>query len=258
MSVIFLRGTNGKKIKGADGLPLYVESSLKTPKRISKVGALVRDSLPGREQGLFRDTFKKSIVNPSDWPALIKAGHGDHRRYINWIYNQKQVGSCASEGLHGCVDVQRERRGMEKIKFNPYPIYYYASGGRDIGSSLTACIREAKSRGMVPDKLWPRSQHRWNDLPPESVWKESKRYRPGEVYDLGNHVEAASALFLGHSVYAAYPGHAWELVTVLNSTQAMWRNSWGSTWDGDGIGVISFSRITFQYGLFAVQSVSDS
>ena len=255
--------STGHAITDAAGMPLYEESDFTPPDGIPSFGALIRDDAPGDSCELWRDVFPKEVIDPSDWKQFVDAGAGDHRSYVNWIYNQGSVGSCASEGLHGCVDSQRERRGLPKVKFNPYPIYYYASGGRDVGSTLVACIREAKARGMVPAKLWPRSQHRWNDLPPASVWAEAKKYKPDEVYDIGNSVESASALFRGHSVYAAYPGHAWQLISVLNTQQAMWRNSWGDDWDGgggggggDGFGVISFSRITFQYGLFAIQTTT--
>jgi len=246
---------DGQVLRDQYGMALYDESDL-TPPEGKAEGALVRDDCPGDLGELWRDKFQRDIIDPSEWAPLVKAGEGNQVQYVNWIYDQDGVGSCASEGLHGCVDSNRQRRGLQKVKFNPWPIYYYASGGVDRGSTLTGCIREAKARGMVPDALWPRANHRWNDLPPADVWKEATKYKPDEIYDIGNWVEACSALFRGHSVYAAYPGHAWQLIAVLNSQQALWRNSWGKDWDDDGIGVINASKITFQYGLFAIQTVS--
>ncbi len=241
-------------------LPIYEESDLTPPegKTTGLAGPVyaTEDDIGER----FLDAFPKDIIDPEDWGDLIQGGMGDNRGYVHWIYDQNGVGSCAAEGLCGCTDSQRERRGLPAVQFNPWCLYggdQGSSGGVDRGSTLTANIRIAQRRGLVPMKLWPRhgaGAHRWNDVPPDSspIWKEAQKYRPHEIYDIRNHVEAASALFKGHSVYAAYPGHAWELIAVLSTVQAAWRNSWGKDWDGDGIGVINWSRMTFQYGLFAI------
>jgi hypothetical protein len=253
--------STGHAITDQYGMPLYEESSLVTPAGIGDgtgfCGALLSPEPPGAIGPLFRDAFPKEIIDPSDWKPLIDNGEGNHRQYVRWILDQNGHGSCAAEGVINCYTTQRHRRGFEEIKFNPWPTYYFSGGGRDNGSSLYANVREGQTRGFVPMDLWPRygaGAHRWNDIPPSSspIWDEAKKYRLNEVYEIGNAIEAASALFKGHTVYAAYPGHAWELLSVLNSSQFEWLNSWGASWDGDGIGVIAASRITWQYGVYAI------
>jgi hypothetical protein len=243
-------------------MALYKETPRRPPDgRVE--GALVRDDKTGELGELFSDAFPREIVDQDDWPGLIQEGAGDHRKYVEFVLDQNGRGSCASEGLANCVTQQRHRRGLPVVKLNPWPNYYRASGGRDIGSSLSENIRVAKQYGFIPMDLWPRygpGAHAWNDLPRDSdpIWSEAAKYKPDEVYDLGNTAEAGSALFSGHSVYAAYPGHAWQLIAVLNTLQGLWLNSWGTNW-GDvepGIGVINFSRLTYQYGLYAIQTTS--
>ena len=247
---------DGSLITDPYGMPMYEEWDVEIIPDGKRMGALPRTDLPGTACEFWRDRFKQYLVNPEDWAELIKAGGGDQRKWVNWIYDQDGIGSCASEGICGCVDTDREHAGLPKVKFNPWPTYYLASGGRDIGSTLTENLKLSRDRGLVPDSLWPRASHRWNDLPPQSVWEEAKKYRVLEFYDIGNAVEAVSALFCNHCVYAAYPGHAWQLIAPLNTLQALWRNSWSESWEDGGFGVISLSQLTYQYGLFAIRTTS--
>ena len=257
--------STGHAITDQYGMPLYEESSIITPEGIGDgtgfCGALMSPEPPGQFE-LFRDAFPKEIIDPSDWKPLLDVGGGDNRPYRKWCYNQRSVGSCAAEGESNCYATQRHRRGFKSIKFNPYVNYYEACGGRDQGSSLYANIKVGQKYHMPMD-LWPRGPggHSWNDIPAPSnpIWNEAKKLRlSDEVYEAGNWIEAASTLFKGHSVYAAYPGHAWELIAVLNSQQAAWNNSWSEEWGDDqdtgigGLGVISASRITWQYNVYCI------
>jgi len=256
-----LKETNGDLIRDHDGFVIYEESDLTPPPGMG-TGALLTDLSPHLvADGIWRDEYPTEVIDPDDWPDLINEGHGDQRKDVHWIYSQKSIGSCAAEGWCGCNDTTRSRRGAEIIQFNPYVNYYFACNGVDRGSGLGENIRVSRQRGLVPMELWPRTgpnAHAWNDVPPDSsgIWREAAKYKPGEVYSIGNTVELASAIFAGHAVYAAYPGHAWQMIAVLSKTQGILRNSWSDTWDGDGYGVISFARVTYQYGLYALRTTS--
>ena len=245
---------DGVQLTDPYGMPMYEEWDISVVPEGKAMGALPRTDVPGSQCEFFRDKFRQLIVDPKDWPELIKAGGGDQRKYVNWIYNQDGIGSCATEGVCACVDSDREHAGLPKVKFNPWPTYYLASGGRDQGSTLTENLKLARDRGLVPDALWPRASHSWNDMPPQSAWDGAKKYRIDEFYEIGNTVEAGSALLTNHRVYAAYPGHAWQLIALLNTLQGIWRNSWGEEWGDKGYGVISLNQLTYDYGLFGIRT----
>lgn len=247
---------DGSRIRDPYGLPMYKEWDIHLVPEGKRMGALPRTTAPGAYCDLYRDRFKQHIVNPEDWPELIKNGAGDQRKYVNWIYDQDGIGSCAAEGLCACVDVDREHAGLPRVKFNPWPLYILSGEGQDNGSTLEDNLKFARERGLVPDELWPRAQHRWNDMPPQSVWDEAKKYRVEEFYDIGSAVEAGSALLTNHCVYAAYPGHAWELIAILNTIQGLWRNSWGTQWGDNGFGVINLSQLTYQWGIYAIRTTT--
>lgn len=259
-----LLDSRGRELKDEYGLPLYEESDLTIPDGIApncgndNAGLKRREDRPGEYSTFWRDEFRRQIIQPEDWAALIREGAGDHVPFVNWIYDQNGVGSCAAEGLCSCADSDRERSGFPKVKFNPWCLYYFSGGGRDQGSTLTENLRIARSRGLVPDDLWPRSQHRWHDVPPDSsdIWRTAQKYRVQEFYEISSSIELVSALFSGHAVYAAYPGHAWQAIQALNTRQIKWRNSWGTQWGENGYGVIDLSRITYQYGLFAIRTTT--
>lgn len=238
------------------GMPLYAETAITVPAG-KRMGALPMSCAPRDVGELFSDKYKRNLVDLGDWPELIKAGEGDHLPYRSpHTYDQDSVGSCAGEGFCNCMMTERARRGQPYVLFNPWPLYYESSGHVDRGSSLDANIRVAKQRGLVPMDLWPRSEHAWNDVPPDSspIWKEAAKYKPDEVSPVGSIIEMGTAMFLGHAMYAAYPGHAWEMIKLLNTQQGLWLNSWDSDWGDNGVGVISFSKLAFNYGLFAIRT----
>ena len=246
------------------GLPIYQESDLRVPETVAtnlpygNAGLPpAREDRPGQNCEFWRDVFRRHIIEPRDWAEWIKRGVGNRRRYCKRVLQQNGIGSCASEGITGCYESLSDMRGLPEVFLNPWPVYYEASGGRDVGSTLQANLKIMREVGGVPDVLWPRSQHRWNDVPPRdhAARKARKNLRIDEYYEVNNATEAVSALFADHAVYAAYPGHAWELVAPLNTVQGLFRNSWGEEWDDDGFGVIAYTDITFQYGIYAIETV---
>ncbi len=258
MNLIPLRSPAGNPILDRYGMPLYEETPIDLPDGRA-TGAVPPATTEGPTAlgDLFYNVFAKEIYDFDKWPELIDNGLGDHLKYrAKRTLDQDGVGSCASEGAFNCIMTQQNRRTGKYTLYNPWPIYYYASNGSDRGSSLPANIREIRQRGGVPMAKWPRYDsagrilHRWNDLPPDDAWEPIYL----EVYTLGNTRELGSAMFLGHTVYAAYPGHAWEYIKVLNSEQGLWLNSWGADWGDNGVGVIAHSRIQYAYQLYAFQT----
>lgn len=93
-----LKEPDGRIATDPYGMPMYEETDIELVPAGKAMGALPRSNVPGSECEFFYDKFKKLIIDPKDWPELIQHGGGDQMRFVNWIYDQDGVGSCAAEG----------------------------------------------------------------------------------------------------------------------------------------------------------------
>jgi len=218
--------------------------------------------LPGQHCGFLSDnaaTLGISLIPQAEWPALINDIGDGLKQNSNWAYDQGQVGSCASEGANGLVDVIRDREGQPKVRFNPYGTYQEndVSGGRDQGSTLGDNMRSVRIRGCHPASLHPRSLG-WRARPSAASYAAALHYRVDEYYEIRNWTEMGSALLQGFCVFTAYPGHAWIMLALKNIQQGLWRNSWSEQWGDGGYGIINASRLQINYGAYCCRTTIDS
>jgi len=195
------------------------------------------------------------IIPEGDWPAEIEK-KADRRHLVWHRYNQRSVGSCASEGCGGGLTFIREVAGLPRVQFNPWSVYRIVSGGYDRGSSLDANLKQYRDVGVLPESYFPRwgaNANRWNSRPP-SGWEEiAQHYRIGEWYYVRNKVEFGSCLLAGHCVYFGYPGHAILAVDLVDSDTILYLNSWGN-WGDNGFGTLSWRNVEWGYGAYSTNT----
>lgn len=223
---------------------------------------------PGCGKGLLFDDTPRSIneVTPGEagipviprnqWAELIAEKNSLNAwpsEYVYHVFNQGQVGSCASEAKDGAMMVVRAISNQEKVIFNPYGTYGRVNGGRDAGSSLTANIEFAQKYGCFPEDIWPRSKG-WRPEPSREAYAEAAKYKLREVVRLRTIDEFGSALLAGFPVYFGYPGHAIFAIKLIDANRFWYQNSWGANWGKNGAATLSFSSIEWNYGAFAFLS----
>jgi hypothetical protein len=215
-----------------------------------KKGLLLRDDRPGESCGFLRDMPTIDVIPVAQWPEWIEAGI-TMRPEVPWIYDQDGVGSCAAESACGGLDLIRSVCGYEPVKFNPWGVYHYTGGGNDNGSTLVANLKFLRERGAYPESVWPRSKG-YRATPDAAADEAAKKYKILEFYEVQSWEEFGSALLHRFPVYWGYTGHAILGVQLLNTSQFLYRNSWGEAWSDNGFGVANASSIQWGYGVYVV------
>ena len=217
-----------------------------------KPSCLPRTTLPGKCEWAPPLEDNIDVIPQNQWDDYGYDVELHH--HVKDIHKQT-LGSCATEACSGSVETKGQMQGLPFVSLNPHPIYYIASGGRDMGSNVDTVLRLCKERGFPPDVVWPRKEHNWREKPPQSVWDDhASHFRIDEVYDLTSIAEVGTALLRGFLCPFGWRGHSCYLLRLLNDRQAEYVNSWGADWGTNGRGVINLSSINFGYGAYAVRS----
>lgn len=216
-----------------------------------KTGCLPRVSKVGGVCPLLSDRVKTIPVG--EWPGLI--GEVELRSRVTKIKDQDGVGSCATESTSQGVEIVRAWSGKPYVELNPWFIYQTTSGGSDRGSSIDENLEFVRANGIAPESIWPRSKG-WRTRPSEEAKAAALEYRIDEFFDITTTEEIGTALLLGFPVVFGWQGHSCVLTQLLSTTEAEYANSWAPTWGDQGFGRIRLSSINFQYGAFAIRTVS--
>jgi len=180
------------------------------------------------------------------------------RPFIEHVFDQDGVGSCAAEGSTQPVQLMMAWNGRTVPKLSPWSVYCFTCDGRDQGSSIDDNLVHIRDVGVLTMETWPRSKG-WNRKPPESLLAdEAAKYRIDEFFDIGSIAEVRTALVLGYPVTYGWKGHCCLLVELKDLDTAFYLNSWGEDWGDHGVGEIKLREIDFRYGAFAVRSVVDA
>jgi len=200
------------------------------------------------------------IIPEAEWEGLILAEKPNLSSLAWYVSSQASVGSCAAEAINNMVAVIREQMGLPRVKFNPYAMYHFSSGGSDRGSTLSENLQIARDDGCVPMSLWGREKG-WRATPSDEALAARVNYRIDEYYGVANWAEMMTALIRGWGIYWGYSGHAIGGVDPLNSSQFMLLNSWGQWGRGTdystmnyGFGVAERRSVMWSYGVYAVRT----
>ena len=194
------------------------------------------------------------VVPIDQWPeriAELNAAKAWPNSHVWTVFNQGNIGSCASEAICGAMQALRSQEGQQKVTFNPYGLYGRVNGGRDAGSTLQDNLSFVQRYGCFPESIWPRSKG-WQAQPSAEAYEAAKAYRLQEVVQVRSREEFGSALLAGLPVYFGYPGHAIFAVELIDQNRFWYVNSWGTNWGQQGRGTLSFSQVAWYYGAYAI------
>lgn len=209
-------------------------------------GCLPRASSFGEVCRVFADDF--ATIPRDQWDAMLNAI--TLRPYVNHIFNQRSVGSCAAESSTQGLQVIRAVNNQPFVKLNPWSVYHFTSGGRDNGSSIDSNLVQLREYGAVPMDDWKRSDG-WRKIPMPN-WRElAEPYRICEFWDIENILEFGSALLLGFPVVFGWEGHSVLAVALKDSRTLIYANSWGEDWNNGGFSTLPLASVNFNYGAFA-------
>lgn len=218
-------------------------------------GCLPRTTRPGQTCPLFSSRVKP--IPRGEWAE--RAAKITLRPFVREVYNQRNVGSCASESKDGAVAIQMAWAGLKHISFNPYGTYHFVNGGRDQGSTLDANLNFGRQYGCFPEAVWPRSNG-WQRKPDEAAMAAAYKNRILEYYDILNVDEFVTSLLLSIPVTFGAKGHAVTAVAHLHERNApLIVNSWGESWEDNGFGIwATYAELSdmLRYGCYAVRTVT--
>lgn len=218
---------------------------------------LIQDDSPDKVKAVSLAEAGIKVIPKSDWGDIISdPNRTPPKGYVKHIFDQDGVGSCASEGICGCVAARRSADGQEHVRLNPWFVYHTVSGGRDSGSSLQSNLAFMQKYGCASHDVWPRSKG-WRARPSDEAYEDALQYRVLEYVRVTNEEELGTMVLSGFPVYFGYPGHAIWMAEILSATSGVLCNSWSPDWSDGGFGSIRFSRIQWSYWAYAILSVID-
>ena len=214
-------------------------------------GCKPRRYAPGQICRMAADSV--AIIPTAEWAGLIqerKDAGLSVRPFVKVIFDQGQVGSCATEAASQLVQTRKVMQGQPFVQLNPYFMYHTTSGGRDSGSSIDEDMEFARQYGIAPESVWPRSKG-WQAKPSEEAYAAALENRLDEFFDCVTVQEIGSCLLAGHLVQFGWKSHSELMIELVSPTHALVINSWNKSWGDNGAHEVPLSSVNFSYGAYA-------
>jgi hypothetical protein len=219
---------------------------------------------PGKARGLLpRKAGYGTVCRPADevidvipreeWSSHI--GKISLRPYVNVIFDQDGIGSCATESTTQAIQVVRAWEGKPFVQLNPLFVYHTTSGGHDRGSNIDDNLRFILKYGVAPEAIWPRDKG-FKATPSAEAKDAALDYKGLEWADVGTVLQFGSGLLKGYPIVFGYDGHSVLAVEVIDSESFRYVNSWDKSWGDNGFGVAKFDWINWGYGAWALRSTT--
>jgi hypothetical protein len=191
---------------------------------------------PGSRCGFLRDTTP--TIPMGDWPELLKTHTGLDPCVSFWL-DQDGVGSCAAEACSNGLMLTRAFSGQDFVLLSPWSLYSETSGGSDRGSNLGDNLDLARSRGICPDSIWPRSKG-WRAKPDATALKQAAEFKIDEFHETTTLEEVGTGIWNNMGAFYGSAAHAKFALKMLAPSGSTWRfkylNSWGKDWSEPGAG----------------------
>ena len=175
----------------------------------------------------------------------------DH--YVRTIANQGTKGSCAGDASAGATACRHNQDGEDVPQLNGYFSYHWTSGGSDRGSTLHDNLAICQLHGQASEAVWSRSRG-FLATPSEAAMEDALNYRIAKdgVVKINNRMEFITVVLSSVGpVQFGYTGHSIFCSNIVDLTRLTYVNSWGD-WGNNGRGTLSFDRVYWSYGCYAV------
>lgn len=201
----------------------------------------------------------RSAIAPiprSSWSAAIKEQAEKRGRVSDrWreggckILNQASTNYCWINGVVTAFEAVRACNGMPYVKFSPASGGARIKGFRNVGGWGTEALEWIIKNGITRESLWPANAIDRKYLTPEAI-ADAMQNRVTEWSDLGggNFDLQATYALLGKPVAVGYNWWSHEVCQLdlveiePGSFGILIANSWGESWDGDGMAVLRESK----------------
>lgn len=245
--------------------PPSVQDWVRRNNALGHMGLTERTSLPGTQCGYYAEQPGVTIIPEAEWDQWVEEidweQRGNQIAVVNTL-DQDGIGSCGSESGGSVLYATRQEMGLPFVQFNPWSVYGRdeISGGRDQGSNIGDNLVYYRDYGVAPEILHPRSKG-WRAKLSEEALEVRKQFRIGEFSEARSLEELGSAVIMGHNVMGGYSGHAicyYGLEKKGGVWYVLYRNSWGSGWNGNGRGSLRMNQVYIPYGLYVVRTAVES
>lgn len=186
----------------------------------------------------------EQLIPENQWRTLsdqIKAAGGGNSRYVQWMLNQGNEGSCVGHAWTQQVQmVFAKQFGLDRaIRLSAISAYQLIGRSPNSGAMISDALDEGRQTGIIPLDT-PENRQRFGNvvMPPTGFrnrrpdgWEAvAKQFRIDEFFEIQSEEEMFTALLKQHPVVVGRAGHSivyCDLVYDGSRPLVCYCNSWG-------------------------------